>query len=160
MYKPKLMLLAGMTLIMANALNAQEPNLEQLRQQVEDTERAFAATMADRDHDAFTSFLSDEAVFFSGETPLRGKQQVADAWKPYFEDPDAPFSWEPRQVEVLDSGTLALSTGPVSDPGGKQFATFTSIWRLETSGKWRIIFDKGNRACEDPAPEAPDSSGR
>jgi ketosteroid isomerase-like protein len=141
-------LITGMILLMADAICAQEPDLVQLGQQVKDTERAFAATMADRDYNAFTSFLSDEAVFFSGEIPLRGKQQVADAWKPYFDDPGAPFSWEPQQVEVLDSGTLALSTGPVSDPDGKLVAKFTSIWRLEASGEWRIIFDKGNRACE------------
>ena len=142
-----------MTLLMAYTVSAQDPDLVQLRQQVENTERAFAATMADRDHESFTSFLSDEAVFFSGETPLRGKQQVADAWKAYFEEPEAPFSWEPQQVEVLDSGTLALSSGPVSDPGGKMVARFTSIWRLEASGNWRIIFDKGNRACDGPTRE-------
>ena len=148
MFRSKQFLLGVMTLLLTTAVSAQHPDLLQLRQQVEDTERAFASTMADRDHDAFTSFLSDEAVFFSGETPLRGKQQVADAWKPYFEDPDAPFSWEPQQIEVLDSGTLALSSGPVSDPDGKLIATFTSIWRLDASGNWRIIFDKGNRACD------------
>lgn len=149
----KQILFAGVTLLMMTTVSAQRPDPGQLRQQVEDTERAFAATMADRDHNAFTSFLSEETVFFSGEAPLRGKQQVADAWKPYFEGPDAPFSWEPQQVEVLDSGTLALSSGPVLDPDGKLIATFTSIWRLDASGNWRIIFDKGNRACDVPTRE-------
>lgn len=49
---------------------------------------------------------------------------------------------------VLDSGTLALSTGPVRDPKGKLVATYTSIWRLEAPGTWRIVFDKGNDACD------------
>src|SRR5438552_896785 len=65
----------------------------------------------------------------------------------YFDGRDAPFSWEPEDVEVLDSGTLAMNSGPVRDPKGVLIATFTSIWRLEDSGKWRIIFDKGNRVC-------------
>ena len=119
-----------------------------IRDEVMKTERAFAATMAERDHRAFTSFLSSEAIFFAGDSPLRGKQAVADAWAPYFEGPDAPFSWEPETVEVLESATLALSTGPVFDPGGKIVATFQSIWRRETDGSWKIIFDKGSRACE------------
>ncbi len=119
-----------------------------LKQQVMDTEQAFAQTMAARDHAAFTSFLSDEAVFFSREKPLRGKQQVADSWKLFFDGADAPFSWKPETVEVLNSGTLALSSGPVYDPTGKLIATFTSIWRLEAPGKWRIIFDKGNDVCD------------
>lgn len=151
MQKPKQLALAWLTLLMTCSAAAQEPNLEQLRQQVENTERAFAKSMADRDHDAFTSFLSGETVFFSGDTPLRGKQQVADTWKPYFDGPDAPFSWEPELVVVLDSGTLALSSGPVRNPSGQRVATFNSIWRLEPSGQWRIVFDKGSRDCPDPA---------
>src|SRR5574340_547070 len=85
---------------------------EALRQEVLATERAFAKTMADRDHAAFASFLASEAVFFSGEKPLRGAEAVAGWWKRYYEAKEAPFSWEPEQVEVLESGTLALSTGP------------------------------------------------
>ena len=116
--------------------------------EVADTERAFAKTMADRDFAAFKSFLSDDTVFFSGPTPLRGKQRVADFWQRFYEKPEAPFSWQPEQVQVLESGELALSTGPVRDPKGKLFATFTSIWRREAPGQWRIIFDKGNEICD------------
>jgi ketosteroid isomerase-like protein len=104
--------------------------------------------MADRNHAAFMSFLAEEAIFFTGPTPLRGKQAVAEAWKRFYEKPDAPFSWEPKDVQVLDSGTLALSSGPVRDPAGKHFATFSSIWRLEGPGVWRIIFDKGEVVCD------------
>ena len=148
MFKIIQLVLTCLSLLMACAVSAQEPDPEQLRQQVEDTERAFASTMANRDHDAFTLFLSDETIFFSGDTPLRGKQQVTDAWKPYFQEPGAPFSWEPKMVVVLDSGTLALSSGPVRDPDGKQVATFNSVWRLEQDGTWQIIFDKGSSFCE------------
>lgn len=126
---------------------AQQNNLSQLQKEVSDTEEAFAQTMAKRDHTAFKSFLSSEAVFFSGDKVLRGKEQVAEGWKRFYEKPNAPFSWKPEQVEVLESGTLALSSGPVYDPNGKLVAKFSSIWRLE-SGKWKIIFDKGNDVCE------------
>jgi ketosteroid isomerase-like protein len=102
--------------------------------------------MADRDLEAFTSFLSDETIFFAGPNPMRGKEAVTQAWAAFFDGPDAPFSWEPETVEVLDSGTLALSTGPVRGPDGTQVATFTSIWRKEAAG-WRIVFDKGCPVC-------------
>jgi ketosteroid isomerase-like protein len=124
------------------------PTAADLQRQVADTERAFAKTMADRDYAAFASFLADETIFFAGAKALRGKKQVVDAWKPFYEGPAAPFSWQPEVVEVLDSGALALSTGPVRDPQGKVFATFYSIWRLEAPGTWRIIFDKGNNVCD------------
>ncbi|HSN31989.1 MAG TPA: nuclear transport factor 2 family protein [Ideonella sp.] len=117
--------------------------------EVRATEAAFARTMAERDHRAFTAFLSDEAVFFAGSRALRGKDAIAAAWKPFYETPTPPFSWAPGTVEVLDSGQLALSSGPVHDASGRRIATFTSIWRREAPGVWRIIFDKG---CQDGAP--------
>lgn len=123
-------------------------NVAELERQVKDTERAFAKTMADRDFTAFTGFLSDEAVFLSGPTPLRGKQRVADAWKPYYAKPAAPFSWEPERVQVLESGTLAWSTGPVRDAKGRHIANFNSIWRQESPGVWRIVFDNGADVCD------------
>ena len=120
----------------------------ELTRQVIETERAFAKTMADRDYAAFGRFIADEAVFFSQSGVLRGRQRVIDAWQPLYEKPAAPFSWEPEKVEVLDSGTLALSSGPVRDPKGRVFATFSSVWRQQSPGVWKIIFDKGNEVCD------------
>ena len=136
------------TVLAACASPGSGPAAVDLRQQVIEAERAFPATMARHDHAAFTAFLASDAVFFSGPKPLHGKDQVAAWWKRYYEKPEAPFSWEPENVEVLASGTLALSSGPVRDSKGKLVATFTSIWRLEAPGTWRIVFDKGNDACD------------
>jgi ketosteroid isomerase-like protein len=118
-----------------------------LANQVRDTERAFAKTMADRDHAAFASFLADEAIFMGEGPALRGKQAVATGWKRLYDGPRAPFSWEPEVVEVIDSGTLALSSGPVRDPQGKRVGTFNSIWRRDANGAWKIVFDKGCPPC-------------
>jgi len=116
------------------------------------TERAFARTMAERDHAAFARFLADDAVFVSSGTVLRGKDEVARAWKPFFDGDEAPFSWEPEIVEVLAAGNLALSTGPVRDATGRAVGTFNSIWRLEPDGAWRIVFDRGCPPCGENRP--------
>ncbi|HUR90265.1 MAG TPA: nuclear transport factor 2 family protein [Ramlibacter sp.] len=121
---------------------------ETARQQVVATERAFAKSMADRDLNAFGSFLSQDTVFFSGPKPLHGKQAVIDFWSRFYAKQDAPFSWEPKVVEVMDTGELALSSGPVYDPQGKLFACFSSIWRQENPGQWKIVFDRGSGAQE------------
>jgi ketosteroid isomerase-like protein len=127
---------------------ARPADLASLRQQVMDTERAFAKSMADRDHEAFTAFLADDAIFFNGDSSVRGKAAVAAQWKPFFDRKAPPFSWEPDQVQVLDSGDLALSTGPVRDPAGNVVGRFNSIWRLKSPGTWRIVFDKGSPVCK------------
>lgn len=120
---------------------AQDPGLAAV---VEAREIAFAKTMADRDFEAFLTFISPEAVFFAGNAPLRGRDAIGEAWSRFFEGPTAPFSWHPDVVEVLESGTLALSSGPVRGPSGEEAGRFNSIWRLDPDGVWRVIFDKGS----------------
>lgn len=123
---------------------------EELALQVREAESAFAKTMAARDHAGFASHIADEAVFFGRQDVLRGRTAVAAGWKPFFEGDKAPFSWEPERVEVLDSGTLAFSSGPVLDPEGRRIGTFNSVWRREADGRWKIVFDKGCPPCDCP----------
>ncbi|MEK7668522.1 MAG: nuclear transport factor 2 family protein [Gemmatimonadota bacterium] len=121
---------------------------DSLARQVRESERAFAATMAARDLRAFGTFVADEALFFGRTGVLRGREAVIAGWRPFFQGAAAPFSWEPATVEALDSGTLALSSGPVRDPTGRQVGTFNSVWRRESDGRWRVIFDKGCLPCD------------
>ena len=135
----------------ASGLRAQSS--DSLARQVRESERAFAATLAARDLSAFGTFVSDEALFYGRAGVLRGREAVVAGWTRFFQGAAAPFSWEPATVEVLESGTLALSSGPVRDPAGRQIGTFNSIWRREGDGRWRVVFDKGCEVCNcTPAP--------
>jgi ketosteroid isomerase-like protein len=120
----------------------------ELQEQVRRTETAFAKTMADRDFAAFQKFLAAETIFLSGGQATRGAAAVAARWKRFYDAPAAPFSWAPEFVEVLDSGTLAMSSGPVRDPSGKRVGTFNSVWRREAGGQWKIVLDNGCPACD------------
>lgn len=122
-----------------------------LAAQLRATEEAFARTMADRDHRAFVSFLAEETVFFGQRGEIRGKEAVAAAWKPLYEAPEAPFSWQPESATVLDSGTLGLTSGPVLAPDGSRIGTFNSVWRRESDGSWKVVFDRGCPPCDCPA---------
>lgn len=134
-------------LLMATVARAEEQtNVAALSAQVRAAEQAFSKAMADRDVEAFASRIADDAVFF-GAKPLRGKNAIVAAWKQFFAGPQAPFSWQPEEVQVLDSGTLALSSGPVRAPDGKQVGVFNSIWRRDADGVWRVVFDKGCADC-------------
>jgi ketosteroid isomerase-like protein len=139
---------AGLSLVILVALvfcgcsPSPRSDAEDVAAEVEAREIAFAKTMADRDLDEFLTFVSPEAVFFNGNEPLRGRDAIALAWAPFF-DGEAPFSWHPDVVEVLESGRLALSSGPVVDASGEVVGRFNSIWRKDTDGEWRVVFDKG-----------------
>jgi len=126
------------------------PDLVTLQAQVRAAETAFAKTMADRDHAAFASFVSEEAVFFGRAGETRGKKAVVESWAGLFEGPNPPFSWRPEVAVVLASGQLGLTSGPVFNPDGTQFGTFNSVWRREPDGSWKVVFDKGCPPCGSP----------
>jgi ketosteroid isomerase-like protein len=149
---------ALVTALCAVGLAVAGASSEDLASQVRATEAAFAKTMADRDHAAFLTFLSEEAVFVGPSRVLRGKKAVGEGWKPFYEGAEPPFSWKPDRVEVIESGTLALSSGPVFDPQGRRVGTFNSVWRREKKG-WKIVLDNGCPPCEQPAADEPKTSG-
>lgn len=136
-------IILGLILSVLGARSAGSQTNEELVAQVRAAEVAFAGAMAKRDLDSFAAHLAEEALFFGAKDVLRGKAAVVAGWKRFFEGATAPFSWAPQTVEVLASGTLGLTSGPVLDPGGKQIGTFSSIWRREADGRWKVVFDKG-----------------
>jgi ketosteroid isomerase-like protein len=139
-------LLTGITsAALAATLASQTPSSPALEREVFAAESSFAASMAERNLAAFATHVSPEAIFFGDTTVMRGKEEVLARWRGFFTEPNAPFSWKPDVIEVLSSGRLALSSGPVFDPKGKKVGSFNSIWRREQDGRWKIIFDKGCR---------------
>jgi ketosteroid isomerase-like protein len=138
--------LFAVTLLLC-AASAPAADLTALADEVRATEIAFARTLADRDVAAFRSMIAPDVIWLA-DKPLRGPDEVLTRWQKFFEGPRAPFSWSPETVEVQAGGTLALSTGPVLDAAGGRVGTYTSIWRREPSGEWKIIFDRGCPACD------------
>jgi ketosteroid isomerase-like protein len=143
----KVLLLPALLLCVSMVPAAAAEDFAKLASQVRATEIAFAKTLADRDVKKFTSMIAPDVIWIA-DLPLRGPEQVLTRWQKFFDAPQAPFSWSPEIVEVQDGGKLALSRGPVLNPEGKQVGTYTSIWRREASGEWKIIFDSGSPACD------------
>lgn len=125
------------------------------------TELAFARSVAEKNLEAFKSFIDEDAVFASGPT-LRGPEEVVKAWSYYF-GPDAPpLVWCPKRVEVLASGALGMTTGPYEtlrraengDPERVR-GVFFSVWRRQPDESWKIVFDSGTPASAVPGEAAP-----
>ena len=116
-------------------------------------ELAFAASVAAHDPERFASFIADDAIFIGGGA-LRGRAAIVAAWAGFFADGGPKIEWAPRLVEVQDGGALGLTRGPytLTPPGADGAAKassgiFTSIWRREPDGRWRVIFDAGCPPC-------------
>lgn len=141
-------LATGLVTALAGCATPPPPDLVTLAEQVRASETAFAGTMAARDFAAFGSWVADDATFVNGGKPLRGKVAVLTHWERFFRGAQAPFAWKPEIVEVLASGQLAYSEGPVSLPDGKVVARYFSTWRRNPDGSWKIVLDNGYDTCD------------
>ena len=144
---------ASLTLLAAAGAHAAAPlsasEIEALASEVSAAEIAFAKTMADRRLDQFTDFVAEDAVFVGASMSI-GRARVIERWGGLFKGPQAPFSWAPDAVAAAADGRTAISTGQARDPAGKVVSRFTSIWRKDADGHWRVIVDQGVDACDCP----------
>ncbi len=129
-----------------------EPAASDPAASLEAAELAFAASVAGRDRERFASFLDEEAIFV-GQTVLRGRQAIVEGWSVFFAEGGPRLVWQPEIVEVRADG-LGLSRGPytltVTAADGSESTSsgsFTSIWRRQPDGSWKILFDAGCPPC-------------
>ena len=119
-----------------------QADLAAIAVEVKAAETAFARTMADRRLDQFADFVAEDAVFV-GAVPNVGRAKIVEKWRGFFKNPQAPFSWAPDAVAAAADGRTAISTGLARDPAGKVISRFTTIWRKDPDGHWRVIIDQG-----------------
>lgn len=120
-------------------------------------EIAFSQSVERQNAAAFLTFIDADARFISGEVN-RGPAAIATAWSTFFTADGPRIKWRPQFIEVLDDGRLALSRGPyrmiVTDEAGQQtehWGTYNSVWRLQSNGKWKVVFDAGSPAATPPS---------
>jgi len=154
MHRPALLLAGTLASSTLNAFAAPLPtvtDLAAIAADVKAAEIAFARTMADRKLDQFAGFVAEDAVFV-GSTTRIGRADVIQGWTPFFVKPAAPFSWAPDAVVVAADGRSAVSTGLAHDANGTVIGRFTSLWRKEADGRWRVAADQGvDASCAGPA---------
>jgi len=123
-----------------------------------DAERAFARASAARGmRAAFLEFLDDDAIGFR---PTLGRAKDQWASRPEPAHPLATtLAWDPRTGEVSADGRLGWLAGPYllvpeGDASKTIYGCYSSIWRREAGGSWRVYIDLGVSTpvpCEFPA---------
>jgi len=104
--------------------------------------------MADRDFKAFITFLSPDAVFFSGSCrQTRARRGGGRSGNRYFRRPQSAIFLGTRSCRSAGLGRARTEhRAGVRGPQDRPVA-FNSIWRLESDNVWRIVFDKGEAVC-------------
>ena len=109
-----------------------------------DVERAFAR-MA-QDHGQLTAFRATSApdAVTSVLQPVNAQKWLKDKT-----DPPESLRWRPTTTYQFCDGSLAINTGNWQSAHGKTVGFFTTIWKRQTAGSWRWVYDGGDTL---PAP--------
>ncbi|NQT97461.1 MAG: DUF4440 domain-containing protein [Candidatus Marinimicrobia bacterium] len=127
-------------------------NIEKEKKLLMDTDRAFSNLSVQKGVPAaFNQFMTDDAVIFRDKNhPFEGREQIQQLFADY---PEATLTWEPYHAEVAAAGDLGYTLGKwtftMDDETGEDHKSqgyYVSIWRKQTDGSWKYVFDTGINA--------------
>lgn len=118
-------------------------------------EADFARATALGGHEAFVSYFAEDGVELQNGGGIATKSDLLKEgpWPPGFS-----LSWTPVKAEMASSGDLGYTYGnyvlkmkgqdgtPVT-----RYGKYTSIWKKQKDGTWKVILDMGNTS---PAPNS------
>ncbi|HSL23132.1 MAG TPA: hypothetical protein VK886_16495 [Vicinamibacterales bacterium] len=139
--------ITAIALFFATALRGQAPTghpADAALREMVDTERAFAQLAQVKGwKQAFLEYFADGIRNFEGEDIKAGLRARPDPPK------DLEFWWEPRYGDIAASGELGWLTGPVRrrapavNEGRPSYSCYTSIWKRQADGTFKVIVDVG-----------------
>ncbi len=125
-------------------------------------DEAFDAARAERGLEGFASFIAGDVTTIRPNQPIvRGKESFLAGWKEAYGVPGLSVRWKPEVARISDDGTLGFTLGSYhatqTDNGvTKSVGTgkYATIWRRQSDGSWKVVFDTGVKDAPPAAPAA------
>lgn len=105
--------------------------------------------------DAFSRWIADDGMMLGARaTPVRGPEQARQAFATF--PATGHFAWAPIEALTVSSadGSLGFTIGEAriaATPAQATYSKYLTIWRRESDGRYRWVFDIGS---DRPAPAA------
>ena len=114
-------------------------------------DREFASAVAARGLDGWMEWFTEDAVRIQWREPsVRGLEAIRKFDAQLFSDPSTTLHWEPVEAGLYRGGQLGWTRGRSEmrqRAGGATTVvyrgSYLTIWRLEPSGRWKVILDTG-----------------
>ena len=122
-------------------------DLEKCKQEIMDTEKAFAQLARDEGiTKAFSAFAAQDAVLLRGNRLIRSRDSIEMY---YSENPvKGELSWQPDFIDVSSSGDLGYTYGSFTftmvDSTGQSTSrngVFHTVWKKQPDGSWKYVWD-------------------
>jgi ketosteroid isomerase-like protein len=112
-------------------------------------EGEFMKAAAEKGSQGYLSYYADDAVEVpNGGGLIQGKANIAKGMG-FLDDKNNRLTWTPVGADI--SGDLGYTYGTYEfhskDKDGKptvEYGKFTSIWKKQKAGNWKIVLDMGN----------------
>lgn len=127
-------------------------NLESERAALMQTSRDWAHAATSGDLELILSFWSDEAIVMPpGQPAVVGKAAIRAFVEQTMAIPGFSITWEPEQADVAREGDVGYlverNRVTMTDAAGvltTQFGKAVTVWRKDSSGKWKCVVDTWN----------------
>jgi len=145
---------AAVLLLLPCSIAAQRPDratISAREKEIRALEAAMMAAAAEKGAAGYMSFYAEDAVELpNGAQMLLGKDSIGKTMI-FLDDKNNRLTWSPVHVDVSASGDLAYSFGNYEfrsiGKDGKpsvEHGKYTTIWRKQREGKWKVVLDMGN----------------
>jgi len=120
-------------------------------------EGEFMNAASERGSQGYMSYYADDAAEVpNGAAIIHGKVEIAKGMG-FLDDKSNQLIWTPVGADIASSGDLGYTYGTYEfhskDKDGKpsvEYGKYTSIWKLQKDGSWKVVLDMGNAG---PAPK-------
>jgi ketosteroid isomerase-like protein len=105
-------------------------------------EQKWAQTIANRDINAFMTFLRENEVnMWLDYKWITDKDAIRKEWEKRLTDNNFSLIWEASSIEVSKDGSMGYTRGPYQyKKDGMQFlGNYATVWQKTKDGDWRVI---------------------
>jgi ketosteroid isomerase-like protein len=114
-------------------------------------EGEFMKAAAEKGSQGYLSYYADDAVEVpNGAGLIQGKVNIAKTMG-FLDNKDNRLTWTPVGADLAGSGDLGYTYGTYEfhskDKDGSpavSYGKYTSIWKLQKDGSWKVVLDMGN----------------
>jgi ketosteroid isomerase-like protein len=114
-------------------------------------EAEFMKTAADKGSQGYMSYYAEDSVEVPNGAPLiQGKTEITKGMG-FLDDKNNRLIWTPVGADISASADLGYTYGTFEfhtiNKDGKpvvDYGKYTSIWKLQKDGSWKVVLDMGN----------------
>jgi ketosteroid isomerase-like protein len=115
----------------------------------------FMKAAAEKGSQGYMSYYAEDSVEVpNGGAIIRGKANIATGMA-FLDDKNNRLIWTPVGADISSSGDLGYTYGNyefhTKNKDGKpvvEYGKYTSIWKQQKDGSWKVVLDMGNASPE------------